>query len=343
MLRLAMPRLALQWLAILALAFASGVAAQAQDKKAVTVLAGQKTELAASDKPLTNKSGALQGTVTISQTGGTPARYALDYTAPTTGVQLTEDVVYSDGSDHTVSVTVMPASPATAQGFSPDVYSQAFKALFILFVVATLLESGLAVLFNWRPFVQLFDSRGVQTIISVLVSYIFVSRFDLDVVMKLVNIFSDTKWPSEFASRALTALVLSGGSSGVNNILVALGFRSVKTAADVTGKPLDEHAWISVRLIRKNAVGPVDVLIGPRDTPTVAGTILGTSMPYSLLRYFVRDPGRFPTAGGFNVPLDQAVIVKLRGKDAKGKDIESTPWGPYTPAKGAIVDLEMTL
>lgn len=335
--------------------FAAGQGAMAQPR---TVGAGQKIELVPPGDPVitVDPNAKLKGTAVAVQSGP-PTRFALTYTAPKDQGSFTEEVAYLEGQQPRRIAVSVTAPAGDAQAFPVETYSQAFKALFILFVLATLLESGLAVLFNWRPFVQLFDARGVQTVISVAVSYLFVNGFDLDIVSRLLGIFSDRPVPSDFASQFVTALVLAGGSSGVNKLLVALGFRAVKTAEEVRGKPPAEFAWISIRLRRKNAVGPVDVLIGSKDRPTVAGTISGSAGGDGLLRYFVRDFGRFPTAGGFVVKPDEELVVRLAGKngksetipptkDAQGKDLPppaESSWGPYRLAKGAIVDLELTL
>lgn len=199
-------------------------------------------------------------------------------------------------------------------------------------------------IFNWRPFIEYFDARGVKTVIAFAFSLFFVSIFDLDVTTRLVNIYSGINYPVNLPGKFVTALVRAGGSSGVNNLLVALGFRSVRTVEQTTPRPPPTHAWISVRLIRKDAKGPVSVLVGPPVAPLpVAGTIAGSSKGSSGLRYFIRDPGRFPTAGGYAVPADQTYQVQLQGVSGTGNVIASSTWGPYTLAKGAIIDLELSL
>lgn len=82
----------------------------------------------------------------------------------------------------------------------------------------------------------------------------------------------------------LTALILAGGSNGINSILVALGVRQVITPQTIP-KPPATKAWIAVRAIRDPAdKGDIDVMIGPMQTvsnsieePPLAGTIKGES------------------------------------------------------------------
>src|SRR5438034_633021 len=82
-------------------------------------------------------------------------------------------------------------------------------ALFVLLVVALLLESGLAVVFNWRPFVVYFDGRGVKTVVSVVFAYLFISNFSLDIVTRLVNVYSQRNPPFDIqrAGLFLTSLI----------------------------------------------------------------------------------------------------------------------------------------
>ncbi len=314
------------------------------DEKKMTVQAGDTQSIATSNNPIVNNSGQLKGAVSIKESDATPKTYTLNYLAPEDISNFTETVKYSDGTDHTVQVSV---TPSTKLQPVISIYPEAFKALFVLFIIATILESGLAVIFNWRPFVQLFDARGVKTIVSVLFAYIFVTEFNLDIVARLVSIYSKGDYPSGvpvgLPGTFITALVLAGGSSGVNNLLVALGFRSVKTAEQTTPKPPPSEAWVSVRLIRKAAKGRVAVLIGPTGATQVVGTINASWHRIPLLSFFLRDYGRFPTAGGFALaPGAIAYEVVLKG-DVGAAPRESKKWGPYPLAPGAIVDIDLEL
>ncbi len=93
----------------------------------------------------------------------------------------------------------MVPSPGSASGFSSEVYDKAFRTSVHRLVVATLLEFGLAILFNWRPFLMLFDARGVRTILLVAFACIFVTAFNLDIVRDLVVAYSATPQKSSIA------------------------------------------------------------------------------------------------------------------------------------------------
>jgi len=311
--------------------------------EAHTVRAGQSVALATgSTAPIAVTTDAKRGKTSISETATAPKQFTLLYTAPQTDAAFTESVVFTNPTSHSVDVTVVPGDGA--------VYQQAFKSLFVLFVLALLLESGLAVIFRWRPFLVYFDGRGVKTVVSVVFALLFVWSFDMDIVTDLVNVYSQRATPFKhgFEGFVVTALIVAGGSAAVNSIFVALGFRSVVTHADIAPKPPRTEGWISVTLLRKGAIGPVDVLIGappavPATRSPIAGTIIGGTRLTKFVRLFLRDAGRFPMSGGYAVPAGSLCQVHLRGVDQSGKAVESRVWGPETIAPGAIIDIELEL
>ncbi|QND24525.1 hypothetical protein HB774_34625 (plasmid) [Rhizobium leguminosarum bv. viciae] len=140
----------------------------------------------------------------------------------------------------------------------------------------------------------------------------------------------------------LTALILAGGSNGINSILVALGVRQVITPQTIP-KPPATKAWIAVRAIRDPAdKGDIDVMIGPMQTvsnsieePPLAGTIKGES-GLGFLAFFSRDRGRFPVYGGFDVEPAQELFVVLKFKERKAR-------GPHKVSAGAIIDHDLKI
>jgi hypothetical protein len=144
--------------------------------------------------------------------------------------------------------------------------------------------------------------------------------------------------------KVLTALVLAGGSAGVNNLLIALGYRQKKTPETSTPKPPPTQAWVAIRLDRVRAVGQVQVFLGTplaaNASPPLVGVIHGSSKPG--IRYFFSDPGRFPGYGGHSVAANSDVSIELVGVDTNDQPLHQT-WGPCTVAGGAIIDLDFKL
>jgi hypothetical protein len=230
------------------------------------------------------------------------------------------------------------------QGLSEETYQQGFKAIFLLFVLAVVLESALAILFNWRPFVETFNARSVRPIVSFVIAYLLVYKFSMDLITNLVNSATKAGHSANIPGMVVTALVLAGGSAGVNNMLVALGYREKKTPATVAPRPPAGNAWISVLINRKQAVGSVLVFMGTpsatNDPLPLVGVIRGSSK--SGLRYFLSDPGRFPSYGGHQVQANDKITVELVGADTNGDKLQ-VRWGPFEIAGGSIIDLELSL
>jgi hypothetical protein len=316
--------------------------AGADDSPSVSIRGGATTTLSSGDEKINPKSTGLKGSITVKDSPTSP-KFRLEYTAPQTKTDFSEDVVYTVGATERKSVVTVQAPD-----FPPDTYERAFRILFIAFVVALLLESGLTVLFNWRPFLMLFDARGARTVVSVIFAYIFVRAFHLNIVQDLVVAYTsqpiNDQTSSKFASEFISALILAGGSSGVNKLLVAMGYREMKTAEQVVSKPPPQVAWIAVALTRRNAKGPVHVMVGQNGAQAVAaGTITSSSRLMGLFGYFIRDYGRFPPSGGHQVDPDVPVTVQLIGEDQNHQPLASKTWAVPGLAKGAIVDIRLEL
>jgi hypothetical protein len=231
----------------------------------------------------------------------------------------------------------------------------------MLFVVALLLESAFSTIFNWRVFLTYFSTRGVKTIIMIVISFIVVYVFDFDAIASLIAAF---KLPAQLAagdtkdaalaklvaeqtgavSKFVTSLILAGGSAGIYNLMVALGFRSQREA-EVDPKPPVGQAWVAVRVRRVNAVGPVNVVVAeqaqmPAGLLQIAGSIRFTRP--SLKELLLRNVDRFPQNGGYVVAPNKAYVIKVEGHDGRGAAI-STLGGTYAFAERAIVDFEVEL
>ncbi|WP_018182496.1 hypothetical protein [Kaistia granuli] len=242
-----------------------------------------------------------------------------------------------------VTVSIQSAASGT------DLYSEVAKTLVLLFALAVILESALAALFRWRPFVEILNPRAVRPLVAVILAWTFVRYFDLDIVTALVNAAKpDNPKPINIPGQLLTALVLAGGSSGINSLLVGLGFRQVSTPENTQPRPPPDKAWIAVKARRKaGTTGDIQVLIGAdrqvgaTAEPALAGIIKGSSQG-GLLSYFTRDLGRFPNYGGYEVKAGTELRVLLRAGTQSGQTVEAV-WGPHVPAPGAILDLDMEI
>lgn len=241
------------------------------------------------------------------------------------------------GRPGTSTDEVTPPNPANG----PEVLPESGQAIVKLFVLAALLESALALLFNWRPFVAALDGRAVKPLISFGAALVVVFAFGLDDLEQLLEAYGSSPivGDGERVSQILEAMIIAGGSNGVNSLLRSLGFRAIPTA-EVEQKPPPTEAWLSVGLHRVRAVGPVQVVADPAGE---LGTIHGTMSRRGLAGFFLRDKGRLPQSGGKSVTPGAEISVTLNGRDADGQDLPQPPPQKVKPAAGALIDLEFTL
>jgi hypothetical protein len=243
-----------------------------------------------------------------------------------------------------------PALAADAGGtvdLDKDILASSAKAITILFVLAVLVENALAVLFNSRIFLTYFSLRGIKSIISIAASYLVVTKFDQDVFASLLSTYKSTPVASGPVSQILTALILSGGSGGVNNLMTALGYRSRAREAEVNPQTAGTQAWVAIWLKRHKAVGPVHVHVTKLASPTtdpaaIAGTV-GARRP-NLWQLLLRNPNRFPANGGYVVEPGEVYAITVTGTDAAGNEIQDDLGGKaFRFAPGAIVDFQASL
>lgn len=220
-----------------------------------------------------------------------------------------------------------------------DPLPQSAKVLLKLFVLAVILESALAVLFNWRPFISRFDGRSAKPLISVLVAFALVKSLNLDVVGALARTY--TGFPGAagdgWLTSILTAMVIAGGSAGVHRMLRSLGYRGIDLE-EAKPKPPPTKAWIAAHRGRTALTGPLDVLVA-KDTGgwAVAGNISANSPP-RLAAWLFRDRSAYPSAGGFVVDPDVDLKVALV-RQGEGDPDPANVWGPRKLMAGAIIDI----
>lgn len=268
-------------------------------------------------------------------------------------VPKTEEAVTKAATDKAEAEKVAAAhNPLTLD--NDQIYRKSLAALTMLFVIAVLLENALSVIFNWRVFLAYFSVRGVKTIIMIAISLLIVNAFGVDVMASLIAAYkSPPNAPVDPASISgpislfVTAMILAGGSSGVNKIMTALGFRDGRREEDVVPRPPTNKAWVAVRVNRQRAASQVFVRIrevGPADANApapIAGVVGLKRMQLSGLLF--RDFSRFPQNGGYTVLPNVVYAISVETKDAEGNALKALDGQFYVFAAGAIVDFAVTL
>lgn len=251
----------------------------------------------------------------------------------------------------TVSALAQDLAPTTTAASPNDqTYTLSALALTKLAVIAVILEQALAVIFDWKPFRETFDRKAVKPLVSFLFAVGIVHQFKLDIVGELIEAYSSSPVISAgIVSKLVTALVLAGGSGGINRIMQRLGIRSDLNLKEEAAPP-PTHAFVSV----VPSLSPVKgttytglTIVGIDSTGAInsLGTVPVDKVgkdPRGILAWFLQEKGRFPPDGGFPMTPGQWSL-RLDAIDSTGAVKSSPVWGPYQLAAGVRVDLTMKL
>lgn len=298
--------------------------------------------------------------VLTTESGTNQPFWILTYTASNPPIADEVAITFSQGNTSKSRLIEISNTPTSED---PALIGKTIRLLFAMLIIAVILESAFAVLFNWRVFLEFFDGRGIRTLVMFLAAYLVVVRFDMDFVADLLKIYL-LPVTSSIETRLLTALVLAGGSASVNALMVALNLRENRKVEDLAQKPPKTKAWIALKVHRKNAQKIIEIT--QHSKPITAGTtsqeLLGLVRPQNvfqrLAKYFWRDVERLPMTAGIEVQPGIEYTFVIRGInrdgveifcDASGQSLSNSD-GTYTPnprayvfAQGAIIDFEITL
>jgi hypothetical protein len=241
------------------------------------------------------------------------------------------------------------ASDSSVALDNDSIYKDSLAALTMLFVLAVLLESALSVIFNWRLYLVIFNSRGVKTLIMLILAWVAVDQLGIDIVADLLGSYIEPDPGSQTLTKFITALILAGGSAGVNNLMVTLGYRDPSAPVKKVPTPLPTQAWVSIRVIRDKVKGPIFVRVNkiipdPATMPiALAGTINQLPLRRKILGVFFRNPNYFPQSGGYVLEPGKAYDIQIEGQDEQNNKVTGSINGVYSFAPGAIVDFDVTL
>lgn len=155
------------------------------------------------------------------------------------------------------SLLIFPAQAFAAGEAGVDT-NQLYNILLPYFVLAVVFEVALSPLFNWRIFLLHFEGKGFKTPISIVLAYVTFSAAGLDVFGELLKALGHGYKPlsdgtvvsSTWWGQVLTAFLIAGGSSGINQIFAKLGIRTpelnkkkaAEARAEATRKKILEEA-----------------------------------------------------------------------------------------------------
>jgi hypothetical protein len=220
------------------------------------------------------------------------------------------------------------ASDRTPQ-VSDEALKKSFTILVAFYVVAFLLESAFALPFNWRLFQEFFVGKAWRTPIMFVGALLVVRNFDLDLMASLLDAYNPradgTVPKGNWFTSALAAMILAGGSIGVNRILVAVGFRS-QIRADAAEPQLNEtEAWIAIRIHSetdaKNFQVNIDEVTPPAGNvpPTTIGFVRSGNIGQRVKELLFPSRSRVPRSGGRKVDTNKFYRITVVDMRANGK------------------------
>lgn len=234
-----------------------------------------------------------------------------------------------------VFAAVATAAPAFAEGTDTGLnIGKLGVELGALAVIVLVVESALATIFQWRLYRMLFNNRALKTVVMVAVGLIIVLGFNYDIFGRLMAELSPGGTTPDSSAKAvsvvLSALIIAGGSAGVNTLLQRLGFRNPVQAEPARPVLNENQAWVSIRVNRKEAVGPVQIAVREAaDDPqasALAGTVRERGFWETVKEAFTADAMRFPNYGGRTVTV------------GKTYEIVAMARRPLAPVNGAPQD-----
>jgi len=111
-----------------------------------------------------------------------------------------------------------PLEETSERGLKQAELDGIWRVLVVFFLLSAVIESALTPLFNWRLFLAWSLNKGVRTPITVLFAVIIVRGYGLDIFRDILQAVGESVGPC-IGGQVLTALLLAGGSSGVNKLL----------------------------------------------------------------------------------------------------------------------------
>lgn len=241
----------------------------------------------------------------------------------------------------------LAALPAAAQdgAATSDALGRVAVELGQFAIVVVVVESALSALFNWRVWRQVFNQRALKTPVMFAAGLLVVLGFGYDIFARILNdVGAGIEAQGNWGSVLISALIIAGGSSGINTLFRNLGLRQVLPDAPPKPALSQSEAWISVKV---NGGVPGDafhVAIAPSTLatgPELAGSVEVKSFGVRLREAFRSEPQRFPNYGGWSLDAGKPYrieVIDTRAPAAKPKLVFE---GSFAPR--AIIDFQVKI
>lgn len=247
-----------------------------------------------------------------------------------------------------VGIDSDPQIPQAALG-------EAFRVLVAALVLAVLLESAFELLFNWRLFQEFFVGKAWRTPIMFGIALLVLDHFGFDPLAQVFNAYRGgvPQGKDNWLTASISAMILAGGSVGINRIMTSLGFRSPLPKIEQERTRLsDSEAYLSVTVHSDSNSDRFTVNVS--EMPAVPGTpqvlgIIGSKSGGRLRALFFPTSLRVPRSGGIRVAVEKTYcisVTKLSTGDRYniyGKDMSTAPPALLRFAPHAFVDIVIVI
>jgi type IV secretory pathway VirB2 component (pilin) len=220
-----------------------------------------------------------------------------------------------------ILIAVLASPAVAAETPKPPDPGSAWNALagplLQLLAVVIVVESALAALFQWRVYRMVFNGRAWKTPVMFGVGLLLVNVIGYDPMRAILQAATDLTTPpggwAPLVTGVLSALMIAGGSSGINAALLRLGIRAPEqrdktenlrtdeayVSVRITGTPLDEPVHIGIELLASpDSDQSTAYTFDFAGKAPFAGSIDSLGFWPRLIAAFTADTRRFPNYGG---------------------------------------------
>lgn len=283
--------------ALIAVASAADVAIAADQSEAksdsveTTVNKAVEVDVLSNDKlgdkaTVTAVGTALNGTAAI-----TDDKMRIAYT-PNENFVGTEVIRYTGTSADTattVNETLTVNVRSVVDGITSEQLTDASIILFQALILALVLEVALQLIFTSRWFILYAEGRGLKVPVMFVLALLLINRSDIDIVQRLIAVFSDPDPASTWLSVLLSALIVGGGSSTIFQLFKALNLRAPASEEESAAFRRAEFARVTFHVHRESG--------------TATGKALDVFVDGNLYGSIPADQNRFPTLRVSTLPV----------------------------------------
>lgn len=243
------------------------------------------------------------------------------------------------------------APPAFAQ-VDPSTLGDLGVELGKFAIVIVLVESALAALFNWRVYRALFNYRALKTPIMLAVGIMIVWIFHYDVFARaMVEVGAiavpqgtDPNRAGNLLTGLISAMIIAGGSSGINTLFQTLGLRPALPDTPPRPQLAATEAWISVLVNGATPGNRFHVAIQPLTTQAateLAGSVELKPFGQRVREAFRSESTRFPNYGGWSLTAGQNYKIQVVDTRVQGAIPKLVYEGSFAPR--AIIDFQVSV